>query len=72
MSRYRFEPESRLEGFSASSDTVQAMQTAPDYWLAWYSFKSIALVAAVAALAYYVGKSSRRPALGCHRRRRRS
>ncbi len=61
MSQYQFEPESRLEGFRGlAEDTQLAMATAPNYWLAWYSAKSILLVGVACAFAYYVGKHSRR------------
>ncbi len=45
---------------SGQNQTIRAMQEAPNYWLAWYSFKSIALVGAVAWVAYLIGKNSRR------------
>lgn len=48
-----------MNRYGAAEDTKLAMATAPDYWLAWYSFKSIALVGVACALAYYVGKHSR-------------
>ena len=36
----------------------------------WYTFKSIALVGTLVALAYFTGRNSRSSSLG-HRRRRR-
>jgi hypothetical protein len=66
MPRYRFEPESRLEGFS--DDARAAMEASPDYFVWWYSAKSLLLVGVACALAYQLGKGSRgRPS----RRRRR-
>ncbi len=58
MSQYRFEPESRLEGWS--EDAQAAMLANPPYFVWWYSVKSIALVAVACALAYQVGKNSGR------------
>lgn len=40
-------------------DTQRAMQTAPNYWILWYSAKSILLVGVAATLAYVIGKNSR-------------
>ena len=40
-------------------DAVTAMQMHPNYWLGWYSVKSIALVAVFGALCYQLGKNSR-------------
>lgn len=53
---YEFEPEARFEGFA--EDGKAALEASPDYFLWWYSAKSILLVAAVAGLAFYVGKST--------------
>ncbi len=58
----------RYEGFT--EDGKAAIAASPDYFLWWYSVKSIALVGVAVALAYYVGKSRSRP-LGQYRRRRR-
>lgn len=44
----------------SSEETRQAMQLNPDYWLAWYTFKSLALVAAVSCVAYLMGKNAGR------------
>ena len=41
---------------SLQDETRLAMQTAPGYWLAWYSMKSMLLVGVAAGLAYYVGR----------------
>lgn len=69
--QYHFEPESRLEGYQDfTTDGKAAIAASPDYFLWWYSAKSILLVGAVAALAYYVGKSRRSSSLGRARRRR--
>jgi hypothetical protein len=43
-----------LAGFS--DDAKRAITSNPDYFVWWYTTKSLALCAAVAALAYYVGK----------------
>lgn len=42
-----------------SSDAKEAIAANPDYFIWWYTAKSLSLVAAVAALAYYVGKDAR-------------
>jgi hypothetical protein len=41
------------------AQTRLAMAIAPDYWLRWYSLKSLLLVGAVALLAYQLGRCSR-------------
>lgn len=46
--------EMRAAGLAAESE--RALRTAPRYWLAWYTVKSLALVAAAGGLAYYVGR----------------
>ncbi len=43
----------------ASDDTLYAMASAPDYWLAWYTAKSLALVGAVGVIGYLLGRASR-------------
>ncbi len=43
-----------LQGFS--DDAIKAMQASPGYFAAWYTVKSIALVAALAFIAYQAGK----------------
>lgn len=48
----------QLMGFS--DDAQQAMQAAPRYFVAWYTLKSIGLCAAVAALAFMIGRAGRR------------
>lgn len=69
--RYQFEPESRLEGYQGfTADGKAAIAASPDYFLWWYSAKSIALVVAIAGMAYYIGRNRRPPGLGRHRRRR--
>ena len=45
-----------LVGIGATDATREAMMKDPDYWLRWYTFKSLALVAAVAGLAYMIGR----------------
>jgi len=42
-----------------AEDGAAAMAASPNYFLAWYSAKSILLVGVIAAFAYYVGKHSR-------------
>ncbi len=42
-----------------SEDAVAAMQANPNYFVWWYSVKSIALVGVIAAFAYYVGKHTK-------------
>lgn len=60
--QYRFEPEVRLEGYGQSftDDARDAMQASPDYFTKWYTFKSLLLVGVTAALAYQLGKNSKR------------
>jgi hypothetical protein len=36
-----------------------AMLREPDYFVWWYTVKSVALVAAIGAAAYYAGKASK-------------
>lgn len=48
----------QLTGFS--DDAQQAMQAAPRYFVWWYSAKSIGLCAAVAALAFMIGRAGRK------------
>ncbi len=55
---YEFEPEIRLEGFT--DDANAAMAANPSYFTWWYSVKSIALVGVACALAYHLGKNSKR------------
>jgi hypothetical protein len=43
-----------------TDDTRQALLANPEYWLKWYTFKSLALVAAVAGVAYLLGKEAGR------------
>jgi len=45
-------------------DARKAITENPDYFVWWYSVKSMALVAALAGLAYYVGRDSRPRASG--------
>jgi hypothetical protein len=47
-----------LSGFS--DDAKRAITSNPDYFVWWYTTKSLALCAALAALAYYVGKDQGR------------
>jgi len=43
-----------------SEDARRAITENPDYFVWWYSVKSLALVAAIGAAAYYAGRSSSR------------
>lgn len=52
---------SRLYGFK--EDARIAIQTAPDYFVWWYTAKSIGLCVAVAALTFMLGRAS----AGCRR-----
>ena len=47
-----------LNGFA--DDARGAIVAAPNYFVAWYTVKSIGLCAAVAALAYLIGRGSAR------------
>ena len=38
------------------SGAREAMAAGPDYFLAWYTAKSIALVVAIGAVAYLIGR----------------
>jgi len=42
---------------SFSSDARQAMQASPDYFLWWYTVKSIGLGVVAAGLAYMIGRA---------------
>lgn len=42
-----------------SEDAKQAMVSSPDYFVWWYTAKSMALVAAVGALAWFGGRASK-------------
>lgn len=42
-----------------SDDARRAVVENPGYFMAWYTTKSLGLVAAVAVAAYYIGKSKR-------------
>ncbi len=48
---------SGLAGFT--EDGTAAIAASPNYFLAWYSVKSILLVGVAAALAYQLGKAAR-------------
>lgn len=47
---------SRLAGFT--DEAREAMQAAPDYFVHWYTAKSILLVGVAVALAYTLGMSA--------------
>lgn len=40
------------------TDGAHALRASPRYFLAWYTLKSLLLVAVTAALAYKIGKSA--------------
>jgi hypothetical protein len=42
-----------------ADDTRAAFAASPNYFMAWYTAKSLALVAAVGVAAYYIGKGKR-------------
>jgi hypothetical protein len=46
---------SNYRGFR--EDAQAAMTASPSYFLSWYTFKSLALVASVATVAYLIGRS---------------
>ena len=46
-----------LTGFA--DDARKAITTNPDYFVWWYTVKSIGLCAAVAALTFMIGRSSK-------------
>jgi hypothetical protein len=48
----------QLTGFS--DDARTAITVAPDYFVRWYTIKSIGLCAAVAALAFMIGRAGRK------------
>lgn len=53
----RFDPgKTELVGFS--DDARHAIQTAPDYFVWWYTAKSIGLAVTLAALTFMVGRAS--------------
>lgn len=54
--RYR---RCRSRDLGDSIDTRRAMRVAPDYWLKWYTAKSIGLGIAVGIIGYLLGKNSR-------------
>lgn len=43
-----------------SADATRAMTDNPGYFMKWYTLKSLGLVAAIAGVAYYVGKDAGR------------
>ena len=49
---------------SFSSDARTTIQTAPDYFIWWYTVKSVGLGVVAAALAFMIGRAT---AKGCHR-----
>ena len=46
----------QLTGFA--DDARQAITTTPDYFVRWYTIKSIGLCVAVAALTFMMGRAS--------------
>jgi hypothetical protein len=53
-----WEEWSQLHGFA--DDARQAITANPDYFVWWYTAKSIGLCVAVAALTFMLGRASRR------------
>jgi len=51
-------PQPQLSGFS--DDARTAITVAPDYFVWWYTVKSIGLGVAAAALAFMIGRASKR------------
>lgn len=50
--------DAQLVGFS--DDARHAMQASPDYFVWWYTAKSIGLGVVAAALAFMVGRATKR------------
>lgn len=48
----------KVDGFV--EDAQAAMQATPGYFAAWYTLKSLLLVGVTGALAYQLGKTSKR------------
>lgn len=48
----------RRFGHRFESDARAAIQDNPDYFVRWYTAKSIALVGAIGVAAYYAGKAN--------------
>ena len=46
--RYRMNP--------INDDTRRALRDAPDYWLGWYTIKSVAVVGLAAWIGYLYGR----------------
>jgi hypothetical protein len=57
----RFRPSTPRDFAGWSDDAKQAMTDNPDYFVWWYTAKSLALVAVSVTTAYYMGKNSRAP-----------
>lgn len=45
----------KFRGFR--EDAKEAMAASPDYFVWWYSVKSLALVASIATVAYLIGRA---------------
>ena len=56
--RIRRHYRTRLENWS--DDARRAVKENPGYFMRWYTLKSLGLVAAIAGVAYYVGKDAGR------------
>ena len=54
--------QQQLQLGSFSSDAKTAMQAAPDYFVWWYTVKSVGLGVVAAGLAFMIGRA---PAKGC-------
>lgn len=49
--------QTRIQGFS--EDAKSAMLANPEYFVWWYTIKSVALCATIAILAFVIGKNSK-------------
>lgn len=67
----RLNPPSLAKLGTWADDARRALTESPDYFLTWYTAKSLGFCIATAALAYYVGKEAARRELRRNRRRRR-
>jgi hypothetical protein len=46
-----------LKNFLIKEDTKRAIQENPEYWIRWYTFKSLALVGAIGFIGFLVGRN---------------
>lgn len=49
----------QLQLGSFADDAREAIQKAPDYFVKWYTLKSVGLCVAVAALAFVAGRATK-------------